>query len=126
ADSQRIALKQSLAGVQVGPLLKDAAGIDILEGRGNIALDVTTTGNLVSAMKKTLNGKASLALKDGAVKGINLAQSLRNVKSMFGGGQNASEQEAKPTEKTDFSELTASFDIKNGVAHNKDLSMKSP
>lgn len=126
ANTNQIAVKQDLAGVQVGPLLKDAAGVDMLEGRGNIALDVTTTGNLVSAMKKTLNGKASLALKDGAIKGINLAQSLRNVKSMFGAGKKESEQGASAGEKTDFSELTASFDIRNGIAHNGDLSMKSP
>ena len=29
-------------------------------------------------------------------------------------------------EKTDFSELTASFDIKNGIAHNGDFLAKSP
>ncbi len=46
----------------------------LLEGRGNVVLDLTTTGNLVSAMKKALNGSAKLELKDGAIKGINLAQ----------------------------------------------------
>ena len=126
ANTNQIAVKQNLSGIQIGPLLRDAAGQDILEGRGNIALDVTTTGNLVSAMKKTLNGKASLELKDGALKGINLAQSLRSAKSMFTSGKRESEQGAASGEKTDFSELTASFDIKNGVAHNGDLSMKSP
>jgi AsmA protein len=126
ANTNQIAVKQNLAGVQVGPLLKDAAGIDMLEGRGNIALDVTTTGNLVSAMKKTLNGKAALELRDGALKGINLAQSLRNVRSMFTGGQRESEQSAAAGQQTDFSELTATFDIRNGIAHNGDLSMKSP
>jgi AsmA protein len=30
------------------------------------------------------------------------------------------------TEKTDFSEMHASFVIRDGVAHNEDLSMKSP
>ena len=126
ANTNQIAVKQNLAGVQIGPLLKDAASVDMLDGRGNIALDVTTTGNLVSAMKKALNGKASVELKDGALKGINLAESLRNVKSMFGAGKKESEQGASAGEKTDFSELTASFDIRNGIAHNGDLSMKSP
>ncbi len=126
ANTNQIAVKQNFTGIQIGPLLRDAAGQDILEGRGNIALDVTMTGNLVSAMKKALNGKASLELKDGALKGINLAQSLRSAKSMFTGGKRESEQGAASGEKTDFSELTASFDIKNGIAHNGDLSMKSP
>ncbi|HRY05733.1 MAG TPA: AsmA-like C-terminal region-containing protein, partial [Hyphomicrobiaceae bacterium] len=33
---------------------------------------------------------------------------------------------ASPSEKTDFSQLTASFDIVNGVATNQDLTMLSP
>lgn len=126
ANTNQIAVKQNLIGIQIGPLLRDAAGQDILEGRGNVALDVTTTGNLVSAMKKTLNGNASLELRDGAIKGINLAQSLRNAKSMFTGGKRESEQGAATGEKTDFSELSASFDIKDGIAHNGDFLAKSP
>ena len=125
-NTNQIAVKQSLSGVQIGPLLRDAAGQDILEGRGDVALDVTTTGNLVSAMKKTLNGKASLELRDGAIKGINLGQSLRNARSMVTGGKRESEQGAAAGEKTDFSELSASFDIRNGIAHNGDFLAKSP
>jgi AsmA protein len=126
ANTNQIAVKQNLSGIQIGPLLRDAAGQDILEGRGNIALDVTTTGNLVAAMKKALNGKASLELRDGAIKGINLAQSLRSAKSLFSGGKRESEQGAVAGEKTDFSELSASFDIRNGIAHNGDFLAKSP
>ena len=126
ANTNRIAIKQNLAGISIGPLLRDAIGQDLLEGRGNVALDVTTTGNLDSAMKKALNGTAKLELKDGAIKGINLAQSLRNAKALFDSGKREAEQGAAAGEKTDFSELTASFDIKNGIAHNGDLLAKSP
>ena len=125
-NTNRIGIRQKLAGVSMGPLLRDAIGQDLLEGRGNVALDVTTTGNLVSAMKKALNGTARLELKDGAIKGINLAQSLRNAKALIAGGKREAEQGAVAGEKTDFSELTASFDIKNGIAHNGDLLAKSP
>lgn len=124
ANTNRFAVKQTLAGIAIGPLLRDAAQKDILEGRGDVVLDVTTQGNLVSAMKKAINGKARLALKDGAVKGIDLAGAVRAVKAKFGAKD--AEGSASRTEKTDFSELTASFDIRNGVAHNEDLSLKSP
>ena len=126
ANTNRIAFKQNLAGVSIGPLLRDAVGQDLLEGRGNVALDMTTTGNLVSAMKKALNGTARLELKDGAIKGINLAQSLRNARALFAGGKRETEQGAVAGEKTDFSELTASFEIRNGIAHNGDFLAKSP
>jgi len=76
-------------------------------------------------MKKALAGTASLSLKDGAIKGINLAQSLRDIKGKLGAKQDSTQQ-AKAGEKTDFSELSASLKIKDSVAHNEDLAMKSP
>jgi len=126
ANNSQVAVKQNLAGVQIGPLLRDAADQDLLEGRGDVILDLTTAGNSVPAFKKALNGTAALNLKDGALKGINLAQSLRNAKAMFTGGTRDSEQAAAAGEKTDFSDLSASFVIRDGVAHNDDLLVKSP
>jgi len=96
----------------------------VLEGKGNVTLDVTTRGTLVSELKRALNGSARMELRDGAIKGIDLAGAVRSVKSNIG-GQDA-EGSGSQKEKTDFSELTASFAIKNGVAHNEDLSLKSP
>ncbi len=125
ANNNRVALKQNLANVSINPLMKDALDKDVLEGRGNVALDVTSGGTTVAAMKKGLNGTASVNLKDGAIKGINLAKTFRESKALFSGRKDAV-QEAKQAEKTDFSELTASFRIAGGVARNDDLSMKSP
>ena len=125
AAGNSLALKQNLSGVSINPLMKDLADKDLLEGRGNVALDVTSHGDSVTAMKKALAGSASLSLKDGAIKGINLAQSLRDLKAKLGAKQDATQQ-AKAGDKTDFSELTASLKIANGVAHNDDLAMKSP
>jgi len=126
ANANRVAVKQKLSGISIGPLRRDAMGQDLLEGQGNVTLDVTTTGNLASAMKKTLNGTARLELKDGAIKGINLAQSLRNARALLSGGKRESERGAVTGEKTDFSELSASFVIRNGIAHNGDFLAKSP
>jgi AsmA protein len=119
----RIATKQNLTGVNVGPLLKDLTGKEQLEGRGNVALDVTSQGDTVSAIKKALGGSARLDLRDGAVRGVNIGQAIRTAKAALGrGGEGA----GKTEEKTDFSELSASFKIANGVAHNDDLALKSP
>jgi len=125
ANHNTFAAKQTLAGVSVGPLLRDAANKDLLEGRGNVALDVTSAGNTVEALKKALDGNANLALKDGAIKGVDIAGTIRQARAMLG-SRTALEQQAKGTQKTDFSELTASFVIKQGVAHNQDLQAKSP
>ena len=125
ANGNRYTFKETLSAVNIGPLLKDVADKDLLEGRGNLALDVSAAGTSVGALKKALNGTARLDLKDGAIKGINLAETLRKAKSALS-ARGATEQGASRQEKTDFSELSASFVIRNGVAHNEDLSLKSP
>jgi len=122
----RIATRQTLSHININPLLRDAIGKDLLEGRGNIALNLTMTGSTVSAMKRALNGTASLHLRDGAIKGINLAQTLRHAKARVGALKGARTQPQNLQEKTDFTELNATFRIANGVAHNRDLSAKSP
>ncbi len=118
------AIQQNLSGIHIAPLTKDAANFDSLEGRGNVAINVTTQGDRVSVLKKALNGSVSINLADGAIKGINIAKTLREAKASLGGGNTT--QSANQAEKTDFSELKASFRINQGVAHNEDLSLKSP
>ncbi len=120
----RVSVKESLAGIAIGPLLRDAAQKDILEGNGNLALDVNAGGKSVNAMKQSLAGTARLQLKDGAIKGINIAEVLRKAKTALASKE--AKVQAAETQKTDFSELSASFTIKNGVAHNEDLDVKAP
>jgi AsmA protein len=125
AGTNRIGVQSALKGVSIGPLLKDQMGKDLLDGHGEVKLNVTTEGATVGALRRALDGSGSLALRDGAVHGINVAQKLRDIKNVFAGG-NPAAQAADAADKTDFSELTGSFTIKNGVATNNDLLGKSP
>jgi len=120
----RVAVKEAMNGIAIGPLLRDFAQKDILEGKGNVTLDVAAAGKTVSQIKKSLGGTARLALKDGAIKGINVAEVIRKAKTALASQE--ARAEAKQDQKTDFSEMNASFNIKNGVAHNEDLDVKSP
>lgn len=119
-----IAFKQDMKGINIGPLLVDAIDNDMLEGKGTLAVDVKTQGATVLALKKALGGNASINLADGAVKGVDIAGTIRDIKNKF--NFQGSTLGADEKKKTDFSEMTASFKINNGVAHNEDLSMKSP
>lgn len=121
---QRVAVLATAQNILIQALLKDVAKNDLLEGRGLVKLDVQTGGASVNAFKAALDGTAALQLRDGAVKGINLAQKLREFKATLGGSD--ASQKANQVEKTDFSELNASFQIKDGVAQSNDLDLKSP
>lgn len=124
ANSNRFEIKDTVTGVTLGPLLRDVAKKDMLDGRGNLKLDVSTTGTTVTALKKALAGSARVEVKDGAIKGINLAESVRNFKASL--GSKSSQAAGDSTKQTDFTEMSASFAIKNGVAHNDDLKAASP
>ncbi|MDO9233304.1 MAG: AsmA family protein [Methylotenera sp.] len=121
-----ISFKQDMKGIAIGPLLVDAINNDMLDGKGTLNVDVSTSGNSVTALKKALNGKAAVNLADGAIKGVDIAGTIRDIKSKATLFKDKSSLGADQSKKTDFSELTASFDIKNGVAHNEDLAMKAP
>ncbi|MEO6407287.1 MAG: AsmA family protein [Burkholderiaceae bacterium] len=127
ADSRasRIAVKAVASGVDVNALLREVAGKDLLEGRGRLAVDVDSAGRSTAELKSRLRGSASLQLRDGAVKGINLAQRFRQARAALTQRTDHAFK-ASQAEKTDFSELNASFQIADGVARNSDLDLKSP
>lgn len=126
ADNAIFTVRQTLTGVAVGPLLRDAAQIDTLEGRGTINANLTTRGATLAALKKALDGTAAVELADGSVKGIDIAGTIRSARTRLQQLRGKPVESASKTEKTDFTELKASFKVTNGVARNDDLSIKSP
>lgn len=110
----------TLKGLAAEPFLKDAAGFDRLEGTGSADIAVAGRGKSERALISSLNGKGGVSFLDGAIKGINLAEMVRNVGTAFTGGGGSSNQ------KTDFAELSGTFAIVSGIVSNKDLALKSP
>lgn len=125
ANTQTVTVNQNMTGVHVQPVIKALLDKDMVEGKGNVGINIRTTGNTVNQMKAALDGKVSVSLQDGAIKGINLAEKFRNAKSLLTTGSNAI-QKTDTTQKTDFSSLAVSFDIANGVATSNDLNVMAP
>jgi len=117
-----LAQTMKLASISAGPLLQDFMGKDYVSGTGNVALDVTSAGGSVAELKRALNGTASFALQDGAVKGFNLAQILRQGQAVYSGQQ----VQQGDSQQTDFTTMSASGKFSNGVLHSDDLSAASP
>jgi len=123
AEGNHVTLKETMTNVSVGPLLRDAAQQDRLEGRGNVNLDVSGAGATVNTLKKSLGGSAKVNLRDGSIKGVDLGAIVSKVKSLAGKSEEGS---ANGKDETKFTELNATFAIKNGIAHNQDLDIKAP
>jgi AsmA protein len=118
------AINQKLNGIEIAPLLKDAADLELAEGKGNIVLDLTTQGNTVSALKRALSGNVSVNLANGAIRGINLTKLIQGIQNLSKDTK-AQTLGVDKSEKTEFSEFKANFKVHNGVAHNDDLAVKS-
>lgn len=116
----RIEESFSLAGIDAGPLLTDAADFDRLEGTGTIEIAVTASGKSQKAMVQNLNGSGSVKFIDGAIRGLNLAEMVRNVTTAF------TDPAARETQKTDFAELSGTFTITNGLFRNDDMQLLNP
>ena len=125
AKGNRVAVKETLNGIAIGPLVKDLMGRDAVEGRGDVSVDLTAAGPTVNALKRSLDGTARVALKDGALKGINLTEALRKTRAAFG-SKSAQQEPSDTSKRTDFSAMSASFVIKDGVARNDDLDVRAP
>ncbi len=119
-DRLSIAERFALTGVQAQGLLRDMGVTERLSGTGNLNMDITAGGNSQRQLVQNLNGKGGFEFRDGAITGINLGAMIRNIGSAF------LDPSAQETQKTDFSELTATFVIKNGILTNNDMKMLSP
>lgn len=117
----KIVTNLNVNGIEALPLLKDAADLDWLSGKGKLVLGVTGQGRTQNALVNSLGGSADLAFTDGAIVGINIPGMLRNVAQGKLGGLSSA-----PTEKTDFSQLSSSWAINRGVARNSDLKLVGP
>lgn len=120
----KLKARQQLDGIQVGPLLTDLAGQDRLQGVGEVALDLSMVGLTEAEIRRTLNGTSKFAFRDGAVKGVNIAQVIRDASAALGLGSD--KLDTGTPGQTDFSEMSGSVTITNGVVKNSDLQAKSP
>lgn len=121
ASTPALSARFDLAGLNAYPLLRDTADFTWIEGKTRINLDVNSAGGSQQQMVQNLKGTAGYVFEDGAIRGINIPQMVRglSVKTLLG-------WQANPSAKTDFSSLSASFQIENGLAHFNDLSLIGP
>jgi AsmA protein len=110
-----------LEGVSAAPLLRDALGLDWLEGRSTIIVAVAGTGSSERQIVETLNGKVEARTSNGSLAGLDIDKVLQSLEH-----GNFSKLTMGPGEKTQFSDFAATFTIAFGVAANQDLRLISP
>lgn len=115
-----IGLNVDLDGVAVGSLLQDSAKLNWIEGQGKLKLAVSGAGDNQLALIRSLAGKAELSVPRGAIVGVDIDRmadeladgNFRNLKT-------------EPGDKTAFTNLASTWQIKDGIAANNDLRLAS-
>lgn len=108
-------------GIQVGPLIKDTAKKEWIEGTLKAGFGLSMSGDTPETIKKTLTGQGEIVFTDGAVIGIDLADTVRSLQSKLGAGEAVTE---KP--KTDFAEFKIPFTAKDGLIQIDGTRLSSP
>lgn len=123
-----VAVDEQLNGVAVGPMLRDAGVFAKFEGTGQIDGHITASGATTAAMTRALNGQAHIALEHGQIKGVNLGKIINQIEAVRAQlrGQPTGTAAPQAGDHTDFSSLTATALIQNGVVHNQDLVLAAP
>ncbi|MCF6353773.1 MAG: AsmA family protein [Candidatus Polarisedimenticolaceae bacterium] len=116
-------ITKQATNIQAEPLLQDLIDDGRLRGAGRFNADLKTRGNSEQAFRQHLDGDIGFRFEKGAVKGIDLAQTLRETWARIK-GKPAPPASDKP--ETDFSELAGTATITQGVLVNEDLMAKSP
>ncbi|USD36145.1 AsmA family protein [Ferrimonas sp. SCSIO 43195] len=112
-----------LVNLSIQPLLKAAIDSEVMAGTGELTVAGTGASLAPDQVLANLVAKGRLALDDGAVYGINVAQKIREVKASFDG---SAAPAAAEVQKTDFSSFATAFSIDKGVVTTPDVALSSP
>ncbi|MFA5983644.1 MAG: AsmA family protein [Methylococcaceae bacterium] len=116
--SPKYTFNGQLQGVQLAPLIKNFKDDLVMTGKANIQAQLQASGKQMTEITSNLNGKLSLQLQDGTIKGFNIQSMIDNGKALVAGA-------ALPTnskhEQSVFSDINATGVIQQGVLQNNDL-----
>ncbi|MEH6952084.1 AsmA family protein [Nitrobacter sp. NHB1] len=115
------ALRANVTGVRALPLLSSLADFSTVDGRMRATADVRGTGDNLRAIMASLTGTASIDVRDGAIRNLNIAKMIRALTS----GTLSGWQE-RPDQTTDLSQLSATATIAKGQAATTDLFLAGP
>lgn len=120
AEGTRAKISMTIDGSDIGPILTALAGATPVRGASRARVSLAGRGETIADIVGSLAGEATLAIEQGAVTGLDVAQ----VAEMLNSGR----VEGWPTAdtETEFTELTASFTATAGSAATDDFRLTGP
>ncbi len=129
-SSNALALDMALDNVALEPLLRDFANERRILGQGSLKFNLNSQGQTTAALEAGLSGTVQARVRNGAIKGINVAQTLREanevVRNVFSGQLPDVASQFDAARQTDFTSLDADIDFDHGQGTVKKLSLAAP
>ncbi len=116
-----ISARLNVADVDALPLFADVSDFDWLSGRLNGGLKLASGGATLGDLRARLQGSADMRINGGALEGLDLPGMLARLQA----GE-IDEFGRRDGVQTEFSQLAASWAIRDGVAKTGDLQLKGP
>ncbi|MGA8076052.1 MAG: AsmA family protein [Xanthobacteraceae bacterium] len=107
--------------VDLETCLSQIFGMHRVQGRGNLAFNLSGSGESVLAMTHALNGTATLKAQSGALTGIDVEQLLRRLERRPLSGNGDFRQGRTP-----FDQLVVSLKVDNGLVSVADMHVDGP
>lgn len=126
-NTPRLDFDYELSDVALEPALSALGITDKLAGNGNFRLRLNGSGKTDREMVASLTGNSNLDIKNGSLKGINIQDILFNAYQTYATLRNKTvNSKYNPADRTEFSSLTGSWIIKNGLISGDDLQIQAP
>lgn len=122
-DSARFSLVQELSNVDLFGLGRDYLETEDLSGTGNVSLNLTADGSNLGAIRRSFDGRASFALRDGAWEGLDAWYELRRARAVLDRNPTP-ERDGEP--RTTFSNVSASGIVEDAVLTTSDFNATLP
>jgi len=117
-----VAVKANIESLALKPFMVAAAGFDMIEGKGDVNIDIAGSGADLQSMMSSLAGNGKFAFDEGLIKGVNLTE-LGNAAKTALTSKSISLAAFGSDQQTKFNNLGASFSMKDGVAAMADLKL---
>ena len=122
----KLNMKTQFQDILVEPLLTDLTGEANLTGKGNIAMNLSSTGGDVNTLRNTLGGQGEFSLTDGILKGVDIPKILRQVEIKIENKDVLGLKNIDKDGETPFDSVTGTLQINSGVVMNQDLALLAP
>lgn len=116
-----IQISLATQSTDIEPLMTALHGKPFLKGQLTFNANLTSTGDTQATLTQNLNGQGSISLLDGTIYGFNIKQTISKGQGLL--SKNPLMSTEPEIKQTDFSHLTASFNIQDGIVRNDDFSL---